>query len=400
MFALRWLISSTVRRATAARRHVAKLLAAQRDILSPAAVENVSAALAALKSALGQGANKETLSKLVNELEEAANKWLKPYPHPAWRENVEVLLVAIAVAMAIRTFFLQPFKIPTGSMQPTLFGITHTNLGDSGEPMPGFLTRLFDYWVNGVSYVRVVAKADGALGTYESKPHRVLLFNLSQTFQVGGQKYTVWFPPDDLLERAHLADRFGNTSKRVFKAGENIINLKVTAGDHLFVNRFTYNFRKPERGDIIVFSTSGIERLPQNQYYIKRLVALGGETVQIGNDRHLRINGRWLDASTPHFEFVYGFDPKAPIQDSHYVGHLNQTVAQSVRQLGQQELAPNFENEQMTQTVDKDSYMVMGDNTVNSYDSRGWGEFPAGNVIGKSSLVYWPISKRFGWGYR
>ena len=40
-----------------------------------------------------------------------------------WRENVEVLLVAIAVAMGIRTFFLQPFKFPTGSMQPTLYGV-------------------------------------------------------------------------------------------------------------------------------------------------------------------------------------------------------------------------------------------------------------------------------------
>ena len=57
-------------------------------------------------------------------LEKVANKWLKPYPNAAWRENVEVLLVALAVAMGIRTFFLQPFKIPTGSMQPTLYGVT------------------------------------------------------------------------------------------------------------------------------------------------------------------------------------------------------------------------------------------------------------------------------------
>src|SRR5260370_19843105 len=59
----------------------------------------------------------------LGNLEKAANKWLKPYPNAAWRENVEVLLVALAVAMAIRTFFIQPFKIPTGSMQPTLFGV-------------------------------------------------------------------------------------------------------------------------------------------------------------------------------------------------------------------------------------------------------------------------------------
>ncbi|MEI9864457.1 MAG: S26 family signal peptidase [Limisphaerales bacterium] len=59
----------------------------------------------------------------MEELEFAANKWIKPYPHSAWRENIEVLLVALSVAMAIRTFFLQPFKIPTGSMQPTLYGV-------------------------------------------------------------------------------------------------------------------------------------------------------------------------------------------------------------------------------------------------------------------------------------
>jgi type IV secretory pathway protease TraF len=42
----------------------------------------------------------------------------------------------------------------------------------------------------------------------------------------------------------------------------------------------------------------------------------------------------------------------------------------------------------------------MGDNTMNSFDSRGWGAFPATNVIGKSFFVYWPITDRFGWGHR
>ena len=47
-----------------------------------------------------------------------------------------------------------------------------------------------------------------------------------------------------------------------------------------------------------------------------------------------------------------------------------------------------------------DSYMVMGDNTCNSFDSRAWGRFPARNVIGKSFFVYWPLTARFGWGNR
>ena len=71
----------------------------------------------------GEASNKE-----MGELEYAANKWLKPYPNAGIRENVEVLLVALAVAMGIRTFFLQPFKIPTGSMQPTLFGVTSSRI--------------------------------------------------------------------------------------------------------------------------------------------------------------------------------------------------------------------------------------------------------------------------------
>ena len=40
----------------------------------------------------------------------------------------------------------------------------------------------------------------------------------------------------------------------------------------------------------------------------------------------------------------------------------------------------------------------MGDNTMNSSDSRFWGDFPSDHVIGKSFFVYWPITSRFGWG--
>jgi hypothetical protein len=54
----------------------------------------------------------------------AAERLMPPRSFPKWRENVEVLVVAISLAMACRTYFIQPFKIPTGSMQPTLYGVT------------------------------------------------------------------------------------------------------------------------------------------------------------------------------------------------------------------------------------------------------------------------------------
>ncbi len=115
------------------------------------------------QKAVAEGADKTDLEKQMENLEKAANKWLKPYPHAAWRENVEVLLVALAVAMGIRTFFLQPFKIPTGSMQPTLFGVTSENLIDKPDfKIPTGLTRVRE-WFEGVSYIHLVAENDGPL---------------------------------------------------------------------------------------------------------------------------------------------------------------------------------------------------------------------------------------------
>jgi signal peptidase I len=391
---LRWFLSRRVRLAVAMYRHVERLLAAQRDLLSPQAIDAVKAAIASLRGTVGQGADRETIKAQMGNLEETANQWLKPYPHPAWRENVEVLLVAIGVAMAIRTFFLQPFKIPTGSMQPTLYGITHENLaGRPDAQPPGLLGGLYDYWVNGVSFKHVVAQGGGVLERYDPKPKAFLLFNLSQQFQVGGRKYTVWFPPENLLLRAGLVDTLGNMTPHVFTNGEDLIKLRVFAGDHLFVNRMVYNFRHPRRGDIIVFSTKGFDpetaaryRIDPNQYYIKRLVALGNETVSIGDDQHLVIDGRRLDSSTPLFENLYNFDPRKVAGENQYYGHVQTGIL--------------FSDSSRQYTVQTNHYMVMGDNTRNSLDSRYLGDFPREYVIGRSSFVYWPIGNRFGFGYR
>jgi signal peptidase I len=398
---LRWFLSSEVRNAAAMRKHVRRILAAQRDILAPPAVENVQRALAELTSALDTGAKGEALKKEVGKLEEAANKWLKPYPNAGIRENVEVLLVALAVAMAIRTFFLQPFKIPTGSMQPTLFGVTSENLRDQPDfKIPTGWARVQE-WFAGVSYVHVKAQADGEI-TAVSPMRRFLIFNLKQSFWIGGVEHVMWFPPD--YGEAPLEYRARLQPGHFYHQGDDVVNIQVKAGDHLFVNRLSYNFRKPERGEIIVFETKGINnpdefgvnKMPQDQFYIKRMVVKPGERVSIGDDRHLVINGQRLDASTPHFENVYGFDPKTPPRESQYSGHVNGTVAQEFNLYPG--LAPLFPDAQTVFTNSDDSYMVMGDNTCNSSDSRTWGTFPAKNVIGKSFFVYWPITSRFGWG--
>jgi signal peptidase I len=387
--AVRWLLSNTIRQATAMRSHVQKLLNHQRDILSPPAIEAIQTAMVSCQTAVANNADKAALEKQMENLEQAANKWLRPYPNAAWRENVEVLLVALTVAMGIRTFFLQPFKIPTGSMQPTLFGVTSENLIDKPNfKIPTGWTRVRQ-WFEGSSYIHVVAQADGPVEAV-APPTRLLIFNLWQKIVAGGRPYMIWLPPDYGAPPAGtLEARAGLQSDHSYRKGEDIIKLRVNAGDHLFVDRITYNFRAPKRGEIIVFATQGIDNLPQDQFYIKRMVAMGRDRVQLGEDRHLIIDGKRLDASTPHFENVYSFNPKEPPQESHYSGHVNFPY-----------LAPYFQGKPDGVTVAPDHYMVMGDNTMNSLDSRAWGDFPATNVIGKSFFVYWPITDRFGWGAR
>jgi signal peptidase I len=420
---IHWLFSKTRRDAIALRKHVQRLLDAQRDLMTPAALQVVRGSLLELQSAIADRAKKQDLRKKMDLVEEVAGKWLRPHPHPAIRENVEVLLVALAVAMGIRTFFVQPFKIPTGSMQPTLYGVMSTpNFGNAFSEIragydgkadmvkqlelqknlviPTGWARVVD-WIHGNSYVHVVAKADGVIDQI-SPMRKFLIFNIKQSFWIAGVEHVMWFPPDygeqDLVRRAGLVPGHN------YHKGDDVVKLEVDAGDHLFVDRLTYNFRKPTRGEIIVFETAGIPKeardqfnIPADEFYIKRLTVLPGEKVKIGNDRHLVINGERLDASTPHFENVYGFDPNKPPRESEYSGHVNGWDAQTYNLYPG--IAPLFPDDATIFTNPPDSYMVMGDNTCNSLDSRSWGPLSARAVIGKSFFVYWPITKRFGVGH-
>jgi signal peptidase I len=409
-----WFFSRAVRHTNAMCKHVRKLLNHQRDVLDQKAIAEVESVVLEAESCITGKADRPALEKQMEKLEKAANKWLKPYPNAAWRENVEVLLVALAVAMAIRTFFLQPFKIPTGSMQPTLYGVTSKNL-DQDFKIPTGLQRLKE-WFQGTSYIHITAEEDGEFEGVEA-PVRLAIFNIYQKIHFAGKTEWILFPPD--YGSQNLAPSYKSFSLReppsradvhrgqLFKKGEDIIKLKVNAGDHLFVDRVSYNFRPPERGEIIVFETHGIERLvsmspdQQDTFYIKRLVGLSGETLSIQQDYevvavpgyqsvpvgHLVVNGRPISASDRHFENLYSFNGAKPdakvltYEEDRYFGH---------GMIG--ELGPGREFQ-----VGTNRFFVMGDNTMNSSDSRFWGDFSQKQVIGKSFFVYWPVTDRFGW---
>lgn len=382
---LKWLTSSTVRQAVDMRKHVLKLVRAQQDLLTAEAIAEIKKSAEAIDEAIRSGASNEILLAKMKELDEVAVARLKPYPDATTRENVEVFLVAIAVAVAIRTFVLQPFTIPTGSMQPTLYGITTKDLlTESDGKIPGAFQRFTDKILHGTTYYSLDAQVDGRLTDVQLIKSRVP-FMTRAVITIGGVPHTL---------RTSL-DRFPLEYGHEYHKGDPVLRLSVHKGDYLFVDRLTYNFRRPKRGEIIVFATKGIYSLPQDQFYIKRLVGLPNEKLQIANDQHLVVNGRELTAAEPGFEQVYSFGEFKPeLFNNQYFGHVNDTVG---REFTPNSLAPLFLDENSVFQVRPRHYMAMGDNTLNSRDSRDWGDLPEENVIGRAYFVYWPFTSRFGW---
>lgn len=402
----RWILSRRFRRAVEIRKHVWKIRSFQKDELTPQALNEIDRGIARFDAVLLSGPSGEAIHAGLQDLDTTAQKWLKPYANAEWRENVEVFLVAIAIAMGIRTFILQPFKIPTGSMQPTLYGVHFEDLRNRPEAeVPHGLKAVYAALWKGDYYHEIVAEADGEVA--DVLPHKsiamvsyqdVILRYKGETREYD-KKHRVWFSPVDGHEgdlrglRGVIGTDFYTPllPGQPFKKGDVLLRLRDAAGDHLFVDRITYNFRPPKRGEIVVFETRGIRSLPPDQFYIKRLVGLGGETLSLGNDRHLVVDGKRLDATTPHFERVYG--EMGPPADSRYSGHVNETIAGTVRRNG---LAPLFPEERAEHRIPNHRYMVMGDNTLNSLDSRSWGDFPQTNVVGRYCFVWWPFTQRWG----
>ena len=134
-------------------------------------------------------------------------------------------------------------------------------------------------------------------------------------------------------------------------------------GDRIFVNKFVYEFKPIAVGDIIVFKTKGINRIysPDKPYYIKRVVGLPGDYLEVKPDGFIYRNGQLLD--TPRF-FV----------ENRYTEYYGRK----------------------TFTVPDGMLFVFGDNSRNSSDSRDWGGVPVENVMGRAFFRYWPLS-RMGW---
>jgi signal peptidase I len=375
-------------------RHARKYLRYKDDQLSSADRDQITAGMKDLREALWQR-DRERIHSTADALDKTLHRLTPVTWESHWRENCEVILVAIVVAVGIRSYFLQPFKIPTGSMQPTLNGIVGY---PSTAPQPNTLRRIGEFFVRGRNYINVVSRQDNQV--LEVQPRKFLFFftwsriicdrpvvasapnifveifrRIIEFASLGcyyiGNEINVYCPPDT------LSHDFNVFPGRIFHRDDIIARGAIDTGDQVFVDKFSYNFVKPHRGDVFVFRTNhipGIREDPEagSPFYIKRLAGLPGDTLRI-DPPFLYVNGKKAEG----YGFARVMSMKAPYR-GYALGH--EYLSQPDR----------------TFTVPQHGYFALGDNSYNSYDSRYWGVVPEANLVGRGLLVYWPFHPHWG----
>jgi len=128
-------------------------------------------------------------------------------------------------------------------------------------------------------------------------------------------------------------------------------------GEYLIVDEFSYHFREPQRGEIIIF------RYPQNpsKFFIKRIIGLPEEKLEIKGDA------------------IYVFNEEFPdgmLLKENYLPQKTQTA-------------------HLTAELGEGDYFVLGDNRSMSSDSRIWGELPRELITGRAWIRLWPFNRAF-----
>lgn len=173
---------------------------------------------------------------------------------------------------------------------------------------------------------------------------------------------------------------------QAFKIPTGSMEQNLLIGDHLLVNKFVFGpalsrvektvlpAKDIQRLDVIVFKYP----VDPERDFIKRVIGLPGETVELRNKR-VYVNGRRLEEP-----YVYHLEDPPPLPEE---------MSLSTEMAG---MAGDPRVRYGPVTVPPDHYFVMGDNRDNSQDSRYWGFLPRANVKGKALVIYWSYEAESG----
>jgi signal peptidase I len=331
--------------------------------------DRIDAVLVA-EQALKDAWNRRDYTGLEQEAEtlmRATETIYPPKSHPRTREYLEILVVAVTVAMAFRTFFVQPFKIPTGSMEPTLYGIKVESQVGKGV-MDYFPLNLVNLALFGDRYVEVRSVRSGVVDQLiREDPYLYSPNGVVPPFRL------------DMVRHFELGD--------YVTKGQVVASGRVRSGDHIFVNKVRYNFVRPKRGDVFVFSTDDVEheQVQADTFYIKRLVGLPGEAISIDPPYLLADGVRILEPDV--------FRRQVYDRDKGYHGYVFPPWNQRAEP---DSPPPLLANSRSVLRLADDEYLPFGDNAMHSLDGRYFGGIRQKHIVGPAVTVYWPLSSRWG----
>ncbi|MCX6853699.1 MAG: signal peptidase I [Verrucomicrobia bacterium] len=377
---------------------VTRFIDYKRDLLPQAKLEEIMTLRTSLEDSM-KARDRERIKTLNDQLNKVCENALPNAGTSEISDNVEVFFVAIVIALGIRGYIAQPFQIPTGSMQPTLNGITAE--ATAQDPTPGILGWLGSH-LTSTRYINVVSDHDGRLRQSEPltehrfaifMPYCILHFEDGHEIKISSPKTQL---VDELQLIKHLAampiltghDTPDSRGGREVPGGIPVRKGQLLArgivhnGDHVLVDKLSYHFRTPTRGEVFVFTTNHIRGInvpaeQGSQHYIKRLAGVPGDKLEVISPR-LMHNGKV--AEEPGFKRVMQGSYEAPVDG--YRGYADAGVVYG--SINKIDLGP-------------EQYFAMGDNSYNSSDSRRWGAVPERNIVGTALVCYWPLTKHWGW---
>lgn len=333
------------------------------DVCSEEQLQKLAAAVQKVEALWKEKAGDKSLNEAIKELNHISCRIYPPHAQPKWHENTEVLVVALGAAMAIRAYFLQPFKIPTGSMQPTLNGIQH-------------------------------------------KPH-----------------------DPDFMDNPVLSTLKWAITGNMYKSATGDYK---TAGDHVIVNKFIYNFVAPKRGNVVVFDTAGIDQSERSDTINVQLIADGkvldtmefiehngvlidratARTVQqVVNEYAQRyqtnVSGRPVSSRkgislTYYIKRMVGEPGDKISVDNGYLVANDQKITEPyafdrmVNEYGGYTYAGNIMSPADSIQLADDEFLPFGDNSANSLDGRYFKGVKCDKLLGPAFMVYWPFGPHWG----